>query len=680
VQEQTKRENILVFSHTANMGGAERAILYLSDRLLRLGHQVHFAVPSEGGPFIAALQAKGLPFTVCQFPWILPDFSTASILHSNWPLEAEANKFREQKFDLAISNTSVILAGAFIASALNIPHIFYIHEILQGEPDLSCSIVSSSYINEMLCRLSSGMLFCSYHAQKSFCAPPSLHSEVIYPIQPISNYLTGNSNVSGGLAKHCDLLLVGFQNRRKNMAFSLDVLTSLRIRGWDVRVHILGQAASGTGHLNHAISSRGLSEHVIFHGYKDEIFNNKWDSAIHLICSLDEPFGLTVIEAMCAGIPVVSSACGGPQESIGSGFVYNHNDLDACVRMIEYILGDYSYFSGRVREDVEKFLSHQDHENDISLQRILAAVSTNRAAACNLPVGLSRTFHDALTLRALPRSEVIAIAGEVAGIPPRILTGQIEGEKANPGQAVTNDCRMFDVVPFADSRQMKCLYQMGTGFIVELLANFDEVDPMRMTSYAMHALLHHSASIDSSRLKVLALGDGVGIDSMRLSALGLDVDYVDFEHSLTSRVASKLFERWASVKPACSGTITAVSPPIQCAGYDAVLCLEVIEHVDNVDDFLKTISSCLKEDGIVLISECFWGILPRWPTHLAKHRTLSHLLPILAAEYGLEFVASNKFPFGKPFLFRKSAHARGFSAIDEITWSKLLNEQMRLRV
>jgi glycosyltransferase involved in cell wall biosynthesis/2-polyprenyl-3-methyl-5-hydroxy-6-metoxy-1,4-benzoquinol methylase len=661
------------------MGGAERAILYCSDRLLRLGYQIHFAVPSEGGPFIAALQARGVPFTACHIPWILPDFAAASIVHSSRPLEAEVINFREQKFDLVISNTCVIAAGALIASALGVPHIFYIHEVLQGEPDLSCSIVSSSYINEMLSRLSSGMLFCSYHALKSFCVPPYLHSGVIYPIQPISNYSAGNTNVPHGRAKHIDLLLVGFQNRRKNMAFSLDVLTSLRLRGWDVRVHIFGQAASGSGHLNHAISSRGLSEHVIVHGYKDEVFNNRWDSAVHLICSLDEPFGLTVIEAMCAGIPVVSSASGGPQEMIDVDFVYNHSDLDGCVRKIEYIMADYSHFSRKFREDAKRFLSLQEHENDISLERILRAVSANRTPMCNVPVGLSRTFHDALTLRPLPRSEIIAIAGEVTGIPSRILTGQIEAEKTNPGQAVTNDCRVFDVVPFADSRQMKGLYQMGTGLIVELLANFDEADPMRMSSYAMHALLHHSSLLNGARLKVLALGDGVGIDSMRVSALGFDVDYVDFKDSVTSGVANKLSERWASVKPVGSGTIRVVKSPIQDAGYDAVLCLEVVQNVDDVDDFLKAISACLKENGIVLISECFWGILPRWPTHLAKHRTLSNILPVLGPEYGLEFVASNKFPFGKPFLFKKSARARGFSAIDEITWSNLLKEQIRLR-
>jgi hypothetical protein len=94
---------------------------------------------------------------------------------------------------------------------------------------------------------------------------------------------------------------------------------------------------------------------------------------------------------------------------------------------------------------------------------------------------------------------------------------------------------------------------------------------------------------------------------------------------------------------------------------------------------LEEIAGYLKEDGALLISECFWGVIPRWPTHIAKHRQLSPLLPLLAAERGLEFVASNKFPFGKPFLFRKVSGARGFSSIDDITWSSLLNQQVRLR-
>ena len=86
--------------------------------------------------------------------------------------------------------------------------------------------------------------------------------------------------------------------------------------------------------------------------------------------------------------------------------------------------------------------------------------------------------------------------------------------------------------------------------------------------------------------------------------------------------------------------------------YDAIVCLEVIEHVSNPSDFIKFISDSLNSEGIVLISECFDGVYDIWPTHLYVNEEFSASIELLMAPYFyLEDI--NIDPFGKPYFFRK---------------------------
>jgi SAM-dependent methyltransferase len=86
--------------------------------------------------------------------------------------------------------------------------------------------------------------------------------------------------------------------------------------------------------------------------------------------------------------------------------------------------------------------------------------------------------------------------------------------------------------------------------------------------------------------------------------------------------------------------------------YDAVICLEVIEHVPSPQEFLKYIYDYLNDSGILLISDCFEGIYDKWPTHLYSNEKYSGGLPFLALPY-FDFIDCKRKPFGKPYLFKR---------------------------
>lgn len=78
----------------------------------------------------------------------------------------------------------------------------------------------------------------------------------------------------------------------------------------------------GTGNLlenyQQMVSSRGLDKHIRFHGFKRFEVNSKHYqySDVLIMPSLKEPAGITLLEGMAAGLPVICVDSGGPSHSV----------------------------------------------------------------------------------------------------------------------------------------------------------------------------------------------------------------------------------------------------------------------------------------------------------------------------------------------------------------------------
>ena len=72
-------------------------------------------------------------------------------------------------------------------------------------------------------------------------------------------------------------------------------------------------------HLQKQIAARGLADRVTLAGYQPDV--PKWMHAMDVIVlpSDNEPFGITVIEAMALAKPVIAGSSGGPTEIVTSG-------------------------------------------------------------------------------------------------------------------------------------------------------------------------------------------------------------------------------------------------------------------------------------------------------------------------------------------------------------------------
>jgi glycosyltransferase involved in cell wall biosynthesis len=86
----------------------------------------------------------------------------------------------------------------------------------------------------------------------------------------------------------------------------------------DVRLEIAGDGSS-RDELERQVASLGLSNHVHFLGWVDDLPAAMKNWSVFAQPSMEEALGITVLQAMAAGLPVVASAVGGLPELVEEG-------------------------------------------------------------------------------------------------------------------------------------------------------------------------------------------------------------------------------------------------------------------------------------------------------------------------------------------------------------------------
>ncbi|MCK8481408.1 N-acetyl-alpha-D-glucosaminyl L-malate synthase BshA [Psychroserpens algicola] len=109
----------------------------------------------------------------------------------------------------------------------------------------------------------------------------------------------------------------------------------------------------------------GISDKVVFFGNSNEIDKILCFSDLFLLPSLTESFGLSALEAMASGVPVISSNTGGiPEvnEHGFSGYLSEINDVDDMSKNAIYILSDdqrLAAFKSNAKAVAQKFGIHK---------------------------------------------------------------------------------------------------------------------------------------------------------------------------------------------------------------------------------------------------------------------------------------------------------------------------------
>ena len=651
--------NIDVFSHSSSFGGAESA-LYVLIRSLKIEHKLRVFLPKLKGEFFEILTAAHIQVLQHKFVTALPH--AQRILDQQLFINGRESvaAVRDEVTDFILCNTIALPHVAMYARSIAVPCIIYAHEFIDGDADLAPNGCSPGYYLEQIESLASHILCASDFVARQF-APEK--SSVLYPFQnaSIKQAEQKKKSFSKTIRKWTSLLLlstrklhvrkllaIGNKSLRKNFAFSLGVHKSLLLRGVEQTLLLIGNSGTTQHELRRLIRKRKIKKQALLVNELNNPYCHIGGQPVNLVSSVVEPFGLTVVESLARGIPVVSSRCGGPEEILPEEYIFDAENYDQCVKILERVWDNYEAASHAALDIFNKFAL----KNTTEIRTVVVSEAIRKSLATNRDGFDKRTCFTAPHTDFISASEIlknIQLAANSRGI--KIGASDIEcllsNEQKEPGAAIRGGVEKFNITPFAHSREMDELYRGGIGLGIELATYHLDSGKSKMLNFILLGIREMQATAKKP-LKILCLGDGLGLDSITIAGSGFPVDYMDYESSVMSECARLNLKQAMSVDSRIAIKVINKTE----AAYDCVVCLEVIEHVPDPKSFMAFISDSLNENGVLFLSECFNGIDDRWPTHLYANENFSYsILDVSEEHFALTDI--NQDPMLKPLLFRK---------------------------
>jgi glycosyltransferase involved in cell wall biosynthesis len=114
------------------------------------------------------------------------------------------------------------------------------------------------------------------------------------------------------------LISVGRLDQNKNHVLLIECVSILKTMGQLVHLTILGEGDQRTV-LENRIQALHLDNEVSLPGTVGHVEHHLWESNLYLHAALTEGFGLTIVEAMAAGLPVVALDGGGNRDLVENG-------------------------------------------------------------------------------------------------------------------------------------------------------------------------------------------------------------------------------------------------------------------------------------------------------------------------------------------------------------------------
>lgn len=123
----------------------------------------------------------------------------------------------------------------------------------------------------------------------------------------------------------------------KSTHIAIEAWARSRARGGGWRLLIAG-AGSEESSLRSLAAALAVEGSVSFLGQRSDVPDLLQSAGILLATAPREPFGLSVVEAMAAGVPVVAAAGGAHLETVGScrtSYLFEPDDADACADRLD---------------------------------------------------------------------------------------------------------------------------------------------------------------------------------------------------------------------------------------------------------------------------------------------------------------------------------------------------------
>ncbi|GFO64810.1 glycosyltransferase [Geomonas paludis] len=338
---------ILFISHSSYLFGAENCALSLIEGLDQERFESAVVLPGDG-LFRQRLAELGVKTHILPLEWWVKN--EGRLLHAQQEIPLALDRLLriidEEKPDVIHSNTSVVCWGAIAAALKGIPHVWHVHEILNGHPSLQ-AILPLPLLYESI----------SFLTDRAVTVSQAVSDELAGFVDPAKVRLIYN-----GVPCHAPTdphRLRAELGASPEQRIAVCVTSLQKYKGVDNLVAAAAKACARDERLLFAIAGSGSPEAVaelrqqvkdlniegkVFHlGFRNDVADILAGSDLFVLPSNKEAFPLVVLEAMSHGKPVVATDCGGTREMVlegETGFIVAVQDPEALADKIVELCGD----------------------------------------------------------------------------------------------------------------------------------------------------------------------------------------------------------------------------------------------------------------------------------------------------------------------------------------------------
>ncbi|MDY0067132.1 MAG: glycosyltransferase [Steroidobacteraceae bacterium] len=297
---------IVELVNSLEVGGTERLVVSLSKAMKRRGHVLTVVCLRGGGPLqsdldreeievVALNKAEGPSLQTLTRLMALLRAKGADVVHSHNPLV----------------HHYAVAAGR----ASRVPVIV---NTIHGIGNVSPTLGLKERLYRLSCQASSGVVAVSATARRVLAKNPAIPAGKLITIKngvPLDGFLSVAPRPDDGRVVFG---IVGRLVAVKDHATLLRAFASASLQRGDLLLEILGDGPEREA-LENLAETLGIGHKVVFHGYHDDVagFLSRIDVAV--LSSLSEGLPLSLVEAMAAAKPILSTAVGGVPDLIVDG-------------------------------------------------------------------------------------------------------------------------------------------------------------------------------------------------------------------------------------------------------------------------------------------------------------------------------------------------------------------------
>jgi L-malate glycosyltransferase len=349
---------ILYYNHTGKVSGAERVMLMMFGALDRESVEPVVMCPTDG-PLAAMSEKTGVRTLVsralnARFTW-RPDRLIQYLISLVRVVQEARGVIKAERPDIVHANS--IRAGLVMSTAtvgIKIPVVWHVHDLLPRHP-LSNAIRLFAVLSDRnrvvavsraVANRFRGQLLRYFERRLPIV---TIHNAV--DLQRFDNHHPTRVQLRQALGFKADDLLVGIVGQLTPRKGQLELIRGFAEVAADfpnARLLIVGDAIfNGDGAYRDSLQREaravGLSHRIHFLGPRDDVPALMGVFDLLVVNSHAEPFGLTVIEAMASGTPVLATAVDGICEIVTqneSGWLVAAGDHAQLVAGLRTLLGD----------------------------------------------------------------------------------------------------------------------------------------------------------------------------------------------------------------------------------------------------------------------------------------------------------------------------------------------------